>query len=64
MYNYKMIQENGRNILYSQASKLEEVIDQCIAIDDQCEWTILKNGAWEERLVAEIKNGQYTIYTL
>lgn len=62
MYNYKMIQDDGKNILYSKASKLEEVISQCIGINDQCEWTILKNGAWEEHLVANIKNGQYTIY--
>lgn len=64
MYNYKMIQDNGKNILYSQARKLEEVIDYCIGINDQCEWSILKSSGWEERLAASIKNGQYTIYTL
>lgn len=64
MYTYKMIQENKKNILYAQTKELKEVIDYCIAINDCCEWDIYKNHGLEERLIASIKNGKYTIYTL
>lgn len=50
--------ENESRTIKFENKTLMQVIDDLVAIDDNCVWTICNDG----KTVADITFGQYTIY--